>query len=451
MKKISMVILIAFVLAIVLPSSAYASPSGYVAGFQVQNLDTATDAEISIVFYNQDGSIAASPTDTIPAGEGKTYFPLTAVTDGFDGSVVISSNVEIKAIANVLTSDYAGGASYGGFSSGATAINLPLVMKNSYTISTWFNIQNTESTTANVAVTYSGSSCTEDIDVPAYSSVTLDQRTNSCLANGYVGAASLTADKEIVATVMQVKDNSKQLLAYNGFSSAATNPVMPLVSSNVYNSGTGIQVQNTGGSSTQVTITYTPSAGYPGAACTETKTIAAGQSQTFGFPQLPATCGTTGVGVTDATNRGFVGSAKVTTNSTSQPLVAIVNQINRLTAQGAAYSAFNDSEASSSVSLPLIMDRNYDIFTGFSVVNMGTSTTDVSCTFTGTSYTVDATLDPGEALTDVQLNKISNGYVGGATCVATGGDALIAGMVNEVTSGVPSTSDPLLVYEGFNY
>ena len=97
------------------------------------------------------------------------------------------------------------------------------------------------------------------------------------------------------------------------------------------------------------------------------------------------------------------------------------------------------------------MDRNYNIFTGLSVVNVGVSATNVSCTFTGTSYTASATLDPGEALTDVQLNQIAFGYVGSAICTAIGGDALIAGIVNELTSGAPLVNDPLLVYEGFNY
>jgi len=451
MKKLFVLILIVILIAFSNPMNGYAQTSGYTSGFQLQNIDTLNSATITITFYNQDGSVAASPSDTIPAGQGKTYFPLSAVSDGFVGSVVVSSNTEIKAIANVLTDDFAGGASYGGFSGGATSINLPLVMKDNYNISTWYSIQTTASSSTDVSVSYAGTTCTENVSIPAFSSITLDQSTNTCLPVGYVGAASISSLDEIVASVIQVTEGSKQLLAYNGFTSANTNPVMPLVSSNYYSSGTGIQVQNTGTQSSQVTLTYTPSEGYPGASCTEIKTIAAGDSETFGFPQLPSSCGTLGTGVTDTLRGGFVGSAKVTANSTSQPLVAIVNQINRSSAQGAAYDAINPSEATAHLSLPLVMDRNYNIFTGISVANVGTSQTTVNCTFTGTSYTASATLQPGEAMTDVQLNKISAGYVGAATCIATGGDTKIAGIVNELTLGTPSTSDPLLVYEGFNY
>lgn len=451
MKKFSFLPILAVLIALVLPSSAFAAITGYTAGFQLQNIDNVNEANVTITFYNQDGTVAANPTDTIPAGGSKTYFPLDVVPDAFNGSVVISSSTELKAITNVLTSDYAGGASYGGFSAGSIEVNLPLVMKDNYNISTWFNIQNTTGTDANVNVSFSGQTCDQNILVKAYSSSTLDQSLDTCLPAGYVGAANITSDQELVSTVMQVTEGSNQLLAYNGFISESLAPVMPLVSSNYYGSGTGIQVQNTGGGSTTVTITYTPSAGFPGNVCTETKTIAGGDSETFGFPQLPSTCGGTGVGVTDTTNGGFVGAAKVTANTGSEPLVAIVNQINRVSSQGAAYNAVNPTEATDMVSLPLIMDRNYNIFTGLSVVNVGVSATNVSCTFTGTSYTASATLNPGEALTDVQLNQIANGYVGSATCTATGGDALIAGIVNELTSGAPTANDPLLVYEGFNY
>ena len=260
----------------------------------------------------------------------------------------------------------------------------------------------------------------------------------------------MTSLEPVAAIVMQV--DAQSLLAYNGFTTASPKPVMPLVSSNFYKSGTGIQIQNTGGTNTNVTVSYTPSAGFPGAVCTETKSIPAGQSVTFGFPQLPAACGTTGTGVSDPVNKGFVGSAAVTTNSATMPLVAIVNQVTRGAASAAAYEAFNPATATSKVSLPLVMDRNYNIFTGFSVANVGTQPTNIACTFTGTAYTATANnVAPGAALTDVQLNKIASGYVGSATCTATGGDAKIAGVVNELTNGAPSTTDALLVYAGFNY
>ncbi len=451
MKRFKLLIVAGIIAALLIPALVFANVTSYTSGFQLQNL-SATDANVTIAFYNQDGTQAASVSDTITANSSTTYYPLSAVTSGFNGSVVVSSDQQVAAIANVLGNDGAYGASYIGFSQGATSVNLPLVMKNNYGINTWFNVQNTGSSDASVTVAYAGTSCTETATIAANAAHTFDQSSNTCLTDGYVGAATITSDQPVAAIVMQVTSDSQglmpNLLAYNGFTTASTNPVMPLVSSGYYNSGTGIQIQNTGTSDTDVTVTYSPSAGFPGATCTETKTVPAGNSVTFGFPTLPASC------YTDAGNAGsaaFVGSAQVTGNSASQDLVAIVNQVTTGTSNAAAYGAFNAADATDTVSLPLIMDDNFGIFTGFSVANVGTSNTDISCTFSGTSYTVSATgVAPGEALTDVQLGKISSGYVGSAVCTSTGEP--IAAVVNQLNQGtsIPA-EDGLLVSEGINY
>ncbi len=133
----------------------------------------------------------------------------------------------------------------------------------------------------------------------------------------------------------------------------------------------------------------------------------------------------------------FIGSAQVTSNSANQPLVVIVNQLlpNR---NGESYSGFDPSLATNKVVMPLIMDRNSGYFTGFNVMNVGTTSTTVTCTFTGTSYTVTGTLNQGQALTDLQSGKIANGYVGSGTCTASGSGKIVA-VVNEL--GPSSTSD----------
>ena len=435
-RKFTVIAVALLVLAI--PLTALAQAVTYTAGFQLQNL-TGTTANVVISYYNQDGTTAATVNDTINANSSKTYFPLSAVANGFNGSVVVSSDQQVAAIVNVLGNNGQRGAAYGGFNAGATTSNLPLIMKNNFGIDTWFNVQNAGSSAATVNVSYKPGTCTESQSIAPNAAKTFTQSSNTCLPSGFVGAATVTSAQPIVVTVMQA--DSRSLLAYNGFTTASTNPVMPLVTSRFFNSGTGIQIQNTGGTNTDVTLTYTPSAGFPGSTCTETRTVVAGASSTFSFPDLPAGCGAS-----------FVGAARVTGNTANMPLVAIVNQITRGTATAAAYNAVNPANATNRVSLPLIMDRNFGIFTGFSVANVGTQPTNVSCTFTGTSYTASATnVQPGAALTDVQLNRIASGYVGSATCTATGGDAKIAGIVNELTSGAPTTTDALLVYDAFNY
>jgi hypothetical protein len=453
MKKLISLAVVMLIVAIPL-NGVWAGTGGpYTVGVQIANLSSTAAANIVMSFYDQAGALQANPSDTIAAAGSKTYFPLN-VASGFNGSMVISSDQPVAAIANVVLNNGTGsGAAYSSFSSGATTINLPNLNKNNYGLDTWFNVQNVGSADATVYVSYAPGTCTESpITVKPNSSKTVDQSVNSCLPNGFVGAATVTSTQSIVATAMQIQRSGNQVIAYRGFTSASTTLVMPQISSNFYKSGTGIQIQNTGATATNVTLTYTPSAGFPGASCTETKAIPAGASTTFGFPQLPAGCGTTGTGVSDTTNGGFVGAAKVTANSANMPLVAIVNQITRGAASGDAYQAINPANATSKVSLPNINDRNYGLFTGLAVANVGTQPTSISCTFSGTSYTASAAnVQPGSALTDVQLNKIANKYVGSALCAATGGDAKIAGIAQQTMSGAAAASDLLYVYDGFNY
>lgn len=451
MKKLFAVAIVVLLLALPM-NGVFAGIGGpYTTGIQIANLSSTNAAIIVMSFYDQNGVQVANPSDSIPAAGSKTYFPLNAVSSGFNGSLVVSSDQPVAAIANVLTTDFAGGAAYSSFSSGGTTVNLPNINKNNFGLDTWFNVQNVGSADATVNISYAPGTCTDSVTVKPNAAKTVDQSANTCLPNGFVGAATLTSNQSIVATAMQVQRTGKQVIAYRGFTNASTVLVMPQVSSNLYKSGTGIQIQNTGATDTNVTLSYSPSAGFPGASCTETKLVKAGASTTFAFPQLPAGCGTQGTGVSDAVNGGFVGSAKVTANSATMPLVAIVNQITRGASSGDAYQAINPANATSKVSLPNINDRNFGLFTGLAVANVGAQQTHIKCTFSNSAYVAEADVQPGASLTNVQLNQIANGYVGSAICTATGGDAMIAGIAQQTRSGAPTTSDVLFVYDGFNY
>lgn len=454
MRKLS-ILLVALMLLGIVPS-AFAQGGiqvTYTSGFNLQNLGGDT-AQVIVDFYNANGDIVASMPDSINAGAQKIYYPLSSVPDGFAGSAVVSSSQPLAAIVNVLgnvTNNTAQrGDAYAGFTAGGTAVNLPLIMKNNYGIFTWFNVQNTGSNQTTVTVKYSPGTCTEQFTIKPGAAHTFDQAANTCLGASYIGAANITADQPLVATVMQVSKDS--LLAYNGFTDSATSLVMPSVQSNYYKAGTSVNIQNTGAQDTVVELSYTPSAGFPGKACKESHNVPAGQAVIFGWPQMPAGCGTQGTGVTDTTNGGFVGSAKITGNSTNQKLVAIVNQVTRGAANGSAYDAINPAKATAKVSMPLIMDRNYGLWTGFSIANVGAQATTINCTFTNApSYTVSKTLQPGEAVTEPQLNKVGDKYAGAGTCTASGGDALIAGVVNERYQSVPTTVDAVYSYNAFNY
>lgn len=412
----------------------------YTAGFQVQNL-SGTQANIQITFYNAapGGGVAGTLPDTIPGNGSKTYFPISAVPSGFNGSAVISSDQQVAAVVNILGNNGIAGASYVGFNQGNTSLQIPLLMKGNYGYNTWFKVQNAGSSTATVNVNYSdGTSASQS--VPPGASATFDQSVESHSAT--VFAATVSSSQPLVATV--IEESAQVMFAYNGFTGGSTAPVMPLVNANYFGYITGIQIQNGGGSTTNVTVSYTPAPGFPGTACTETQTIGPGQSQTFAlyaFSVSGTTSSTCSFGST------FVGSAKVTANSASQPLSVIVNQLNAGAGNGEAYNGFDPNAATAKVVLPLIMDRNYNYFTGISVMNVGGSTTTINCTFTGTSYSLSQSVAPGATLTAVQQGAIAPGYVGSGTCTAGGGGKIVA-VVNELNS--TDAGDRLLVYEGIN-
>ncbi len=410
--------------------------TSYTSGIQVQNL-SATTANITINYYNQDGTTATTTPDTIVGNGAKTYFPIGAAA-GFNGSVVISSDQQIASVVNVLGSgSYSAGASYVAAMAGGTTVSLPLLMKANSGYNTWFNVQNTGSADATVNVAYSDGTTAGPVTVKPGAAHTFVQSSETHSAA--VFSAKVTSGQPVAIAV--IEENPSTLFAYSGFTGGATNPVMPLVNAN--NSGyiTGIQLQNAGGSSTNVTVSYTHSAA--GTDCTETQTIPAGQSKTFALGAFAS-----GANSTCTAGATFVGSARVTGNTASQNLVAIVNQL-KPGVNGEAYGSFAPASATNTVVMPLIMDRNSNWFTGFNVMNVGSGATIVHCTFSGTGYTYTTpSLAPGQASTAIQKGLIASGYVGSGTCTATNPTDKIVAVVNELNS--VAAGDNLLVYEGIN-
>jgi hypothetical protein len=435
MKAIRVLLVLALAIAVLgMAQGASAGAFTYTSGFQVQNLE-ATQANVTITFYNQDGTVNGTPiTDTIDANGDKTYFPLTSVSDGFNGSVVISADKQVAAIGNVLANDFSAGASYSAANTGSKTLQLPLLMKDNNGYNTWFNVQNTGAAAASVSVAYTDGT-TASATVQPGAAYTFDQATET--HSQAVFGATVTADQNIAATV--IEESSSIMFAYSGFpGSGSTDPVMPLINANNNNYVTGVQILNAGSANSDLTVTYT---GTDGSSCTETQTVEAGKTGTFALSAFASG----GSNTTCTAGQTLVGSAQVTSNSASVPLYVIVNQLG--TVDGEAYNGFDLSAATAKVIMPLIMDRNSGWFTGFNVQNVGSSSTTVTCTFKDSTHTVSDTLAPGEPLNNLQYNQIADGYVGSGTCTA-GSGGMIIGVVNELQVG--GTADQLLVYEGVN-
>lgn len=447
MKRILLVLAILALLAVPMTASA-ATGVTYSSGIQVQNLSSSATANISIDFYDQNGvtNTAWAVTDTINANSSKTYFPLSTLPDQFKGSGVVSSDQPVAAISNVLGNNAQRADSYAGFSTGGNTVNVPLLFKAAYGNDTWINVQNVGTGDASVTINYTGYvpggsqnvTCSDGpYTIKVNASHTFDQAQTACLPTKFVGSAVISSPAQpVAAVVMEV--GTTNLMAYAGVptTDATTTPVMPLILANAYGNFTGVQIMNVGASSTDVTVTYTGGS----TTCTEKQTVAASKSATFGYP-MPASCGTA----------MFVGAGKVTANSASQPLVAIVNHIRNGYANASSYNAVNPTKATAKVSFPIIFDRIYGLFTGISVVNMGTQATSVTCNFSNSTHKVGpTTLQPGAAVLEVQNGLVQPNYVGSAVCTASGGDALIAGIADENKNATPDL-DVQMTYPGINF
>lgn len=417
-------------------------PFTYTSGVQIQNLDP-HDATVVLSFYQQTGAIQTTITDIIPSLASKTYFPLNMLPSGFHGSAIVSSDRRVAAVINVVDASFRAGASYVALTEGANEVYLPLLMKDNNGFYTWFSVQNIGASDATVNIYYSDGLQVPNVTIKPGAAKTFYQSQEPHPRK--VFSARIQSTQPIVAAVIQ--HDSRVMLAYSGFSGGAVYPVMPLINANNAGYITGIQIQNMGTTTTTVKVSYSPS--QSGTSCEETQSIPPQDSKTFA---LYAFAGVSLPGMTTncAGGQQFIGSARVTLNSASQPLAVVVNQL-KPGVNAEAYGGFDPDKAHNRVVMPLIMDRNSGYFTGFNVMNAGSMAIKVVCTFTNTSYRVSGNLAPGEALTDIQNGKIMSNYVGSGTCEAldpsTNAPNLNAKIVAVVNELRPSNNDEFLVYE----
>jgi hypothetical protein len=447
MKKLGLALVVALLAAAFLVPAASAQSITWTSGFQVQNLSSST-ASIVVSYYNQNGTKNISDvSDTIAAMSSKTYFPISA-NPGFNGSVVVSSDQPVVAIANTLGNSPQYAASTESFSEGSTSIKLPLIMRNNGGYYTWFNVQNAGSSDASVTVQYvpgsSGSAYTAPaVTVKPGAAATFSQRDLANLGTKFVGSAVVSSNQPIVATVMQVGETFKNMMGYNGFTAGSATASLPLVMANNGGYYTGYQVQNVGSASATVTINYGQNIAGTFAPTPDSVTLAPNASATF----LQA-------GGKWGTNK-FVGSATVTS---AQPVVAIVNQVKTTgTAVGTAYNGFDPGKATNKVSAPLIMSNNSGYFTGIQVMNVGSAATTITVDYgTNLAGTYNppnetATIQPGNSYNSIQSGGAwgTNRYVGSVSVTAGGSSDKIVMIVNQIWPAAPG--DQFMTYDGFNY
>ncbi len=206
-----------------------------------------------------------------------------------------------------------------------TQLYCPLVRYNhtSKDQTTGVQVQNTDVTTQTITITY-GNGITNTADVAAGASHTFP--TKNDLAEGVKQSATLTSAGPIVAVVNDKglsTSDPQRVTTYACFAGAGatTSVSLPLVKERLGVNQTGVQVQNVGGSSITITVTYNNSGGT--VVVQNATPLVAGESFTFNniYNYNPALI--TVVSGDPATLEGTNNGVAITATG---PIVAIANE-----------------------------------------------------------------------------------------------------------------------------
>ncbi len=339
-------------------AQAGAYGASFTSSITYQNIGTAS-ATIHVDFY-ANASSTAIPFDlpALPALAGSSLFvgSVGSISSGFSGSAVMSSDQPLAVTIVQVPGSTTGIKSRpltNGLASGATAVQIPTVLKNTFGFNTVFSVQNAGSAAADVTVNFiplgGGTTVTKTVTaLPAGSGQSFDLGTMTDWTT-FNGSVQMSSTTPLVATDLEYEIAGNKAYGFEGTSSGAAKIYMPSAfckyGSTVINSSYAVQNSNTSGN-VDVTVSYTNGTNtYTEPAVT----IAPGNKDSF-----PG-CGKSGTLVP----AGFIGSATIT--ATGGNIVAIAKIFDATL--GTAFLGFSD--APSKVAVPYVRYANAtDWFSG---------------------------------------------------------------------------------------
>jgi hypothetical protein len=440
MKKIGVSISIAILFTMIVTSVGIAAlpGSGWWTFYQIQNISGSTGS-FSMTAYDSDSSTTyASDTFTFDDGSALAFNPgldpnyptgdrigfTTDLPDGFEGSVAISSQVEVVAIAqlgnNTVGTVGAGGTATSfyqgvGGSLTDTQINFPTVKHNFSGQTTTFAVQ-AAGQDADVTLTYTmndGNTYDQTKSISANSMYLFDPAnagvpagsTADAAVNPSLGSAIAVSTTGNIAAVVAEHPHTGSpapyVLSTRGlFSSDADSTIIaPTIKNSFYGGTTGFSVQNIGSNDAlveiELTVTNATNPSLIGNTYTDQEVIKSGESTVFSSYRnnlggLPS---------------GTFAAAVVTSvdDATYDPqnLVGTVNETNNF--GKATYSAFPKTTAETVVGLPMVKEMFFGGTTGVAVVNVGDAATKIYAEYVdqnGVKRTFETvnTIQPGAAV-----------------------------------------------------
>jgi len=514
MRRVTVVLVAGAVLvALMLMGVAGAqAPTPYYTSITLANTSDTEDANVVVVFYNQDGSGPPDPgysmALTIGPGKSKSIInnlnsdlsadilappPAIRGSTSWAGNAVVYSDRPVLSIANEAASVGSpyGSAAYNGLLEEdlSPEYYAPLIAKIGQPDTT-INIQNPSSSPVSVTVEYVGGDVygvdytAAPVVVPGNGSAIWPVPTGALDGTGrFLGSAKVIADGDVGVVVDAIfsasSPNSQRYNArqsYTGFSGGATKVVAPLIQKN--DSGvwyTGLSVMNLGPGSATVRVTYSGLEG------TGTDTSCIPNTPASGLTEADFSLDENGSKVIITEFGGaldsvalagvdcFRAAATVEVVGGTGQVVAIVSVAGQNKADTAYYRAFDPATATDTVKVPLILKYlgvpgANGWCTGIQIANTDTISTTVTGTFNvscdGTpEIVVDAVeVGPDSSQTFLQANGYLVGSlgtrqncIGSATFTASGGSPIVA-TVNQTWfgGGNPYTGDVLLISEAFN-
>lgn len=469
-------------------AAASAQPSnlpgaGWLTTASIQNIDTTGTANVTLTTYSVQSAPAstASATFTLAQGAQRIFFPgnngangtvdvSPSLGAGFTGSLVISADKAVAAVAQVGNNQNGSFGTLGGYASAqylgtsgaSSTIFYPTVKSNFAGKSTLLSVQAAGSNVTYVATITDNAGVahtrTGSIDANRTTLLSGADFTPPMNASGNCGAGNTSpcvGSVRIVATggniagaiVEYVAGQSPATLAQSTsmFTPADGGATLSCPTfKNLFNGRTtGITVQNLGTTDATVNLSLrtagAPSAN-PNTTYTGSQVVPAGTSRTFS----PTAGNVGGIPVGN--------TAAATLTATGGNIVANVNEQNPsgTPVKATTYSCFKSAAATSKVAFPQVK-KNFgsvangtNATTGVAIQNVGNSPVDVNLTYVctnGQTYTASqAGLAVGAVKNFLNQPTVGDGTLCGVTASAGGP---IVGLAQETVDLSASTNKNL--------
>ncbi len=413
------------------------APGGpFATAFRVQNLGAST-ASCTYAFYNSSGATSYSTPSPVNVAPGDSLFVYTpdigALASGAYSGVV-SCDQPVAAVVNF--SDSNSGASHNGVAADelATTWYAPGIYDNFFSYYSDIVVQNATSGPINITVEIYAEGnpvavkTTTINAVAANASVSFEQEGAAELGQDIAYSAKIIGTGNIapIVNIYGRAGADNQLYSYNPFAAGSTTAYAPVIMNAFFGYNTSLTVQNIGGSTTPITVTY-----------------GTGQVQNFNVASNSAVqIYTPSTAVPSGSLTG------VTVVSGGQPIVLLVNESNAYN-RAASYSGF--AAGGTQVRTPIVMKDYFDYNSSVTCQNVGGSATTMTMAYSGVGpTTVSGSINPGGTFLFYQPSEsqLAVGYIGSGTITASQPIVCVANQDQNDPPQNTSVQDQLFAYNG---